>query len=571
MAMLFSEIGFLILFAAIGGALAIRFKQPAVLGLLFMGMLAGPGVLGLVTQSETISVFAEIGAVLLLFTIGIEFSVSKLLRSGLKVLAIAVVKLGFVFFLSFQLAGLLGLNRLAALHIAAILAITSTALMVRIINQKNLASRPEVQILVGTLIVEDVFAVFFLTLFSSIDSPIFTGTSLLVNTVYALALFGAAYLVLSKFIRVLLDWLSQYQSDETMAFAALGLGVGLSYLAEAVGLSASIGAFLAGSLVASLPRGEELTKAISPFAFVFSSIFFLSMGLFVSPQSLIDNYALILILIAANLLFKFAGTSISTFLFGFSSQSAVFSGLAMLSVGEFSLLIAASGQNTVGFDLIGVVAALVFVSALINSIALSKLDPISSFVPSIVPSWFKRRGRSAASRATAALDSLSENATRLRAFTQKSVLRIAENLAFVGVLSGFALVAWFLLRGEFVSIAGFSVPAFNLAIAFLAAVTLLPVYNLFKLAREIKSRVVERINFGVFALTGLFLLFIVLPLLETVFSVSLGFSQLALLVLVLAALWWFFGSGGKRPPRAENVFFFKDGGKPETRTRGRAR
>ncbi|MFH0923033.1 MAG: cation:proton antiporter, partial [Candidatus Micrarchaeota archaeon] len=349
---LFSEIGFLILFSAIGGALAIRFRQPAVLGLLFIGAVAGPGMLGLVNQTETITLFADIGAILLLFTIGIEFSIGNLLAGGLKVFLMAASKLALVFLLSYELALLLGLSDLAALYLGVITCITSTALFIRVAEQKGFANRDEMRILVGILIVEDVFAIFALTFFSSLGtSSEFGGIQIITSILESLAILGLAYLVLSKLLRSVFEWLARYQAAETMVFATLGLGVGLSYLAQLLGLTPSIGAFLAGSLVASLPRGKDLEKAILPFALVFSSMFFVSMGMFVNPTLLAQNAGLVIAFCVANIIFKFSGTTVSTYAFGFSSTSAVFAGLTMLPVGEFSLLVASQGAGAVGLDL----------------------------------------------------------------------------------------------------------------------------------------------------------------------------------------------------------------------------
>ncbi|MFH1257628.1 MAG: cation:proton antiporter, partial [Candidatus Micrarchaeota archaeon] len=269
----YSGLGFLILFATIGGALAIRFKQPAVLGLLVMGAIVGPHYLALVPDSEMLTAFADIGAVLLLFTIGIEFNVNKLSKLGTRVFLIALFKLGIVFLLSYELGSIFGifseLGSLGPLYLGAILSITSTAIVVRILEQKEMINRKEVPILVAMLIVEDLFAIFALTVFSGTNaghSP--TSINLLLSIITALAILSAVYLVMLRLLRIVFDWLVKYQAGETMVLTALSLGVGMSYLAQAepLNLTPSIGAFLAGSLVASLPKGEELERAISPFA-----------------------------------------------------------------------------------------------------------------------------------------------------------------------------------------------------------------------------------------------------------------------------------------------------------------
>src|SRR3989344_3367097 len=133
------EVGLLLLLASLGGIIANRLRIPPVLGLLFMGAVIGPHALGFVAQTETVDFFAEIGAVLLLFAIGVEFSASKLSK--------------------------LGLSRGNALFMGTILAITSPALMIKVVEQKNYFKREEVPLLIATLVIEDLFAVFALTVF----------------------------------------------------------------------------------------------------------------------------------------------------------------------------------------------------------------------------------------------------------------------------------------------------------------------------------------------------------------------------------------------------------------------
>jgi len=564
---LFSEIGVLILISALGGALAIRFRQPSVLGLLFIGAIAGPGVLGLVKQTQTIMLFADIGAVLLLFTIGIEFSISNLLRGGLKVFLMATTKLALVFLLSYELAIWMGLSELAALYLGVITSITSTALFIRVAEQKGFANRDEVLVLVGMLIVEDLFAIFALTFFSSLGATgEFSGAQVIRSIIEALAILGLAYLVLARLLRVVFEWLTRYQAAETLAFATLGLGVGLSYLAQLLGLTPSIGAFLAGSLVASLPRGKDLEKAILPFALVFSSMFFVSMGMFVNPASLAQNAWIIAVFCVANLVFKFSGTTLSTYAFGFGSASAVFSGLAMLSVGEFSLLVAIQGAEVVGMDLVGITAAMVFTSALATSLLVGKHAKIHALLYALIPAQVKIAGRQVSSRTGMALRTFEPGAALYRAF-ETCATHIAQNLAGISVLVGIGAAIWFLFSRETLSLFGFTVSAFTAASLILAVIAIRP---LFEIAKELSTvgdalrRNLERnkgqayghklaLRFGlvVIAILAVLVMPFVLAMFETSFEI-LRVLPAVLIVLVIAGF-LFLGKANER----ENVMFFK--------------
>ena len=383
----------LVFLATLGGVLANRLKVPPVLGLLLIGALAGPQFLALVPQGDTVALFSEIGGMLLLFAIGLEFSLSKVFSFGARALAFAVFKLFIVFFLSFQLGQALGLGGMGSLYLGAILAVTSTALMVKVVEQKGYLKRREVGVLVASLVVEDFFAVFALAVFSGMGKGGVSAAELASSIEFSLLLLVAVYALASWLLGRVLDYFLKYQAHETMTLLALGVGVGFSYVAGALGLSPSIGAFLAGSMVASLPRGDLLSKSVSPFIFAFSSIFFLSIGMLIDFSSIYQNLALVVVLIAANAVFKFAGSYASGYLSGFSGNEAAFSGIAMQPVGEFSLLMARQGDRFVGFDLVGVTSAVTFFSTLTASLSLDRFREANAALNAFLPRPLKSAAR----------------------------------------------------------------------------------------------------------------------------------------------------------------------------------
>ncbi|MFH1199731.1 MAG: cation:proton antiporter, partial [Candidatus Micrarchaeota archaeon] len=298
--------GVLVIFATLAGLIANRLRMPPVLGLLAVGAVIGPNVLGWVEQNSVVVSFADIGAILLLFTIGFEFSLSKLFAFGKRSFFIALVKLAIIFFLTFELSSLAGLDATSSAAIAAIIAITSTALMIKIIEQRGLKDREEIPLLLGTLVIEDVFAVFALTMISSLGVSSIGPIAVFGKIVWAIALLSSAYFVLFLALNKVFDWITTYQAKETMIFLALSIGIGLSYLAQYLGLTPSIGAFLAGSLVASMPRAKILEESIIPFSLAFSSIFFVSIGMLINLHSVWANIWLVALLCIANIVFKFA-------------------------------------------------------------------------------------------------------------------------------------------------------------------------------------------------------------------------------------------------------------------------
>ncbi len=569
---LFSDLGFLILFAAVGGVLAIRFKQPAVLGLLAIGALVGPNYLGLVRESEIVNIVADIGAILLLFTIGIEFNLNKLSKLGMRVVLIALFKLGIVFLLSFWLGSLLGFTPLMSLYLGVILAITSTALVVRVLQQKDLISKKEVPILVASLIVEDIFAIFALTVFSGLKAGAqLTSINLVISIFSALAILSIVYIITLKGLRSIFDWLVKYQASETMVLTALSLGVGLSYLAESVNLSPSIGAFLAGSMVASLPRGEELEKAISPFALVFSALFFMSMGMLIDLNSLGSYWEIIIIIAVANLLFKYIGMASSTYLFGFSSKSAVFSGLAMLSVGEFSLLIAKESTGAINgtLDLVGITSVVVFVSSLYTSFLVGRYESIHGFTLKIIPDALKTRGRRFAHLMRDITFAFEPGGRFFSALGRYTGI-ILNNLATIGLFLGVIAAGWFLLSTYTVKVFGYEVSVFSLLAIGVSAIIAYISYRMLKyflleynlVRRSLITQ--HKKEFEAATLAGDFVkllmvlvLFISSPFLLSIFEIPPYFSRIIVIFVFLVLVWRFLDLIGfeKEKPKQNQVFF----------------
>ncbi len=384
MAML--ELVFIFLFAVLGGVLATRFRQPTVLGLLFVGALTGPNALGIISNGEIINIVIEIGAVLLLFTVGIEFNLHKLTGLGIKPFFVGILKLSLVFFVGYQIAILLDLSNIVALYIGVILSITSTVIFIKVLEQKYLINREEIPLLVAVLIIEDIFAIFALTFFSGLQSNDFTPFALATSFLLSLAILLAVYLLLQKIIQPLMQLIMKYSTDDTLIFTALALCAGMSYLAHVMGLSPSIGAFLAGSIVASLPESKMFDKAIHPFILTFTSLFFLSIGTLINIEAIISGWYLVLIFFVVSIFIKYSSIAFSTFLSGYTSRQAIFSGIAMLSVGEFSILIAKEANAlNVGIDFVSITAVVIVLSAAAMSFAIQYEERIYSITKKLVP------------------------------------------------------------------------------------------------------------------------------------------------------------------------------------------
>lgn len=379
------ELGFIILFSILGGVLAVRFKQPSVLGLILVGALIGPNTLGLIKDESLINISIEVGAILLLFSIGTKFSLSHLIKLGSRLVLTSAIKLGLAFLTAYYTSLLLGFGTLTSLYMGVILSITSTVVMVKILEQKGFYARKEVNALIAILILEDLFGVFALTFFSSLNSDL-RPISLLTGIMVSLTILIFVYLILQKILKKVISWLIKYSTEDTITFISFGLCGGMSYLAALLNLSPSVGAFLAGNIVSSFPNSKLFENAIQPFTLTFTSLFFFSIGTAVNFNTIFSQFHIILILFLVWAITVFFAVGFGSYLFmNHTGQEAVFCGLAMIPIGEFSLLIAREASYS-GADLISITSAIILFSATAMSLLIGHYGFFYNSTKKLVPS-----------------------------------------------------------------------------------------------------------------------------------------------------------------------------------------
>ena len=382
------SLGILFLCAIIGGIIATKFKQPAVFGLLLVGAIIGPNSLNLVQDINIIRIMADFGAILLLFIIGLEFDMSKLMKLGARSILIGLLKFAIVLFLGYEITLLLGFSPKVALFVGVILSFSSTVVVIKVLEQKDMFSRKEVPLLVAVLIIEDILAVLALTFFSGIKDSSIGLISTFEHIIFSMAILIFAYFIMMKILRYGTNIILKNNSDESvLTFLSLGIGALFSWFAFYLGITPSAGAFLAGSLIASLPNAKEYGKAIHPYALIFTAIFFISMGTLVDFKVVQLNIALITALIITVLISRFIAIGLLTFLLAnFKNEQPFFSSIAMISVGEFSLLVAKESKKFgIDIDLVTITAAIIFISAILMSIGINYSGNLHNALNSRLP------------------------------------------------------------------------------------------------------------------------------------------------------------------------------------------
>jgi len=369
-----TDLAIIMILAAIVTLAFFKIRQPLIIGYLFAGMLIGPlsplwtsilpqngssgpaAGIGILSDISALNLFADIGVILLLFVIGIEFPFAKIRSIGRVAVGAGTLGLFVTLGVVFLAASALGLNFMDSLFIAAALSISSTAIIVKILQDSGKIKKESSILILGILIVEDVIAVI---LIASLESVALAGTvsieSVVLVAVVAGGLIVGTFTIGRRVIPPLIDKVAGAQNREILLLSVLGVCFGYALLANVVGLSVAIGAFLAGVLVAE-SKSSEVSKILSsPIKDMFVAIFFVSVGALMDVTQLEDYIFIAIALIAVTIAMKFGGNLLGTTAFRMGKSKSLRSAFALSAPrGEFSIVIV-----KVGVDM-GVVSAFLF-------------------------------------------------------------------------------------------------------------------------------------------------------------------------------------------------------------------
>lgn len=347
------EIGFikdLAVVMLIAGATTIlfqRMRQPVLLGYILAGVLIGPHTPGtLVADPRAIDDISNLGVVLLMFTLGLEFSVRKLREVGIGVLAVAVGEVALMLWLGFSIGQLFGWTGMDALFLGAAVSLSSTMVATRTLAETGQRYQPFAQLVVGLLVAEDMLTIVMLTLLTAVA----IGGSVQAETAFTLIGHLGLFVVVGMILGLLLlprlvDYVAGFGRDETLLVSVLGICFGASLLAAWMGFSVALGAFLAGAVVAEARSVGRVLHLVEPLRDMFAALFFVAIGLKIDPAMLLQ-YALPALAIAAVVIVgKTLACSLGIFVVGHDARTSLRSGLGMAQIGEFSFVIATLGLS----------------------------------------------------------------------------------------------------------------------------------------------------------------------------------------------------------------------------------
>ncbi|MBQ4853859.1 cation:proton antiporter [Rhodanobacter sp. B2A1Ga4] len=371
------EIGFirdLAVVMIVAGATTIvfqRMRQPVLLGYILAGVLIGPHTPGvLVGDPRAIDDISNLGVVLLMFTLGLEFSVRKLREVGIGVLAVAVAEVGLMLWVGYGIGGLFGWSGRDALFLGAIISLSSTMVATRTLAESGQRQQKFAYLVTGLLVAEDMLAIVMLTLLTAVA----IGGSVQAETALTLVGHLGLFVIVGMILGLLLlprlvDYVASFERDETLLVSVLGICFGASLFAAWMGFSVALGAFLAGAVVAESRSVGRVLQLVEPLRDMFAALFFVAIGLKIDPAMLLQ-YALPALLIAVVVIVgKTLACSLGIFVVGHDARTALRSGLGMAQIGEFSFVIATLGLS------LGVISDFIYPIAVAVSILCMAASP----------------------------------------------------------------------------------------------------------------------------------------------------------------------------------------------------
>ncbi len=375
----FRDLAYVFVSAVLGGAVAWWTRQPLILGYVLGGVLISPLTPGpSVSDVHTFELFAEVGVVLLMFSIGIEFSLRDLLR--VKWVALLGGPLGILLSVGLGMGAgtLLGWPYLQGIIVGIVVSVASTMVLARLLMDSGELHSRHGRVMIGITLVEDLAVVVLIVLIPAFGT-LEPGRILAIATALgkaALVLVPFAYLA-AKVVPPIMTRVARTRNDELFLLVALAIGLGTAALTQAVGLSLALGAFLAGLVINASDYAHETLARVLPIRDAFVALFFVTIGALIDPSSILENLPMLGTMIALVMIGKLVLWTLVVWLFGRDLRTAAMVGVGLTQIGEFSFILVqvARSAGHVGADVYNATLATSLISILLNAL-LVRVAPV---------------------------------------------------------------------------------------------------------------------------------------------------------------------------------------------------
>ncbi len=471
------EIGTILLVAFIGATIATKAKQSVILGYIVAGILIGPFMYieigpyvysGIVHESELIDLLSQLGLILLIFFVGLEFSIDKIKRVKGPAVVLSLIDVGLNLFTGFLLAAWLGWGLVDSIFLAAVMSMSCSAVAMKTLIELGRLEKPETEFMLGMIILEEFISMMFLTVVGGLlikGDASFSPTSMVIGMVAFFLFFAVMAALIIPYVVKRLD---KMKSDELFVLFMIGVIAITAAIAEYCGVPALIGAFFIGITFAETRITKRLERKIAPLRDAFVAIFFVSFGMFIDPSMFGSVWVIIVVAVVIILMNEIIVMSIAAYLVGFGRREAVSIGASFSARGGESVMYASVGSKaagaTRGAELYPIAGAITFVMSVLCPYFIKNSYVIADRAASRMPKYIAYGGsifsRTMGKMVLPGGFRLFKMPKGLLASLALYIVSILSILSLTGVLRLFAFlisigvcaVAWFALRPEILKV-----------------------------------------------------------------------------------------------------------------------
>ena len=393
---LIQDLALILMVAGLVTLLFKKLRQPLVLGYIVAGFLVSPHMpyLMSVVDKADIRTWADIGVMFLLFSLGLDFSFKKILKMGMAPVIAALTIIFCMMALGTGVGTMFGWSRMNCLFLAGMLAMSSTTIIYKALDDLGLRQQRFAGLVMSVLILEDVLAIVMMVMLSTIARGANPDGSMMIESVSKIVFFLVLWFVVGIFlIPPFLRKTRRLMNDETLVVVALGLCCAMDVLSPTVGFSSAFGAFVMGSILAETIEADKITTVVEPVKNLFGAIFFVSVGMLVDPAILVSYAVPILVLVLTILVGQAIFGTMGFMLSGQPLKTAMRCGFSMAQIGEFAFIIASLGLSlrVISDFLYPVVVAVSVITTFLTPYMMKAAIPCYEFMERRLPrKWIRR-------------------------------------------------------------------------------------------------------------------------------------------------------------------------------------
>ncbi len=365
-----------------------RLKQPVVLGYILAGVMIGPHVpIPVLVDESMVLALSELGVILLMFGLGLEFNLRKLFKAAPTAGITAVLQCSLMMWLGFVLAMMLGWTLMESLFAGAVISISSTTIIAKAFDEQDIRGELR-QFVVAILIVEDLIAVTLMAILTGVSSGSGLSAYELALTIgrlvgFLLALVAIGLLVVPRLMRAVVA----LGRPETIVVAAIGVCFGISLLVHELEYSVALGAFVAGVLVAESGKTDVIEPLVQPVRDIFAAVFFVAVGLLIDPAQIVEHWFAVVAFTVLVVVGKVSSVSLGAFMTGKGTRTSIAAGMSLAQIGEFSFIIAGLGLSlgVIGNQVYPVAVSVSAITTLLTPALIRRSERFANFVDRKLP------------------------------------------------------------------------------------------------------------------------------------------------------------------------------------------